>query len=176
MSTIRQRGTVTVLLLLHYICSVLVYRASTGSTQFPTVELVDPEVCFQGVKSHNLYNLLYRDNLLTTPLRISPVLILTHLDNREHRLGREERRLILSIQRHHNRPLACTHTLLRTKPLRWQHQDRSIPPRAMYLHRSLALTGPVPPVRVPCPVVATRLIQRPAHHPPPRLYPLLTTY
>jgi hypothetical protein len=29
---------------------------------------------------------------------------------------------------------------------------------------------------VPCPVVATQLIQRPAHHPPPRLYPPLTSY
>jgi hypothetical protein len=175
MSTIRQRGTAAVLLLLHYICSVSVYRASTGSTQFPTVELVDPEGCFQGVKSLNLYNPIYRDNLLATPLRTSPVRILTHLDNRDHRLGREERRLILSIRRHRNHPLACRHTL-HIKPLRRQHQDRSITPRATYLHRSLALTGPVPPVRVPCPVVATRLIQRPAHHPPPRLHPLLTNY
>jgi hypothetical protein len=172
MSTIRQRGTAAVLLLLHCICSVSVYRASTGSTQFPTVELVDPEGCSQGVKSHNLHSPLHRDNLLSTPLRISPVQILTHLDNRDHRLGREECRLILSIRRHRNHPLAYRHTL-HIKPLRWQHQDRSIP---TYLHRSLALTGPVPPVKVLCPVVATRLIQRPAHHPAARLCPLLTNY
>jgi hypothetical protein len=59
MSTIRQRGTAAVLLLLHCICSVSVYRASTGSTRFPTVELVDPEGCSQGVKSHNLYSPLH---------------------------------------------------------------------------------------------------------------------
>jgi hypothetical protein len=175
MSTIRQRGTAAVLLLLHCICSVSVYRASTGSTQFPMVGLVDPEGCFQGVKSHKMYSPLYRDNLLATPLRISPVQILTHPDNKDHRLGREERHLILSIRRNRNRPLACSHTL-HIKPLQWQHQDRSRPARATYLHRSLGLTGPVPPVRVLCPVVATRLIQRPAHHPPPRLHPLLTNY
>ena len=163
------------LLLLHYIYSVPIYRASTGKTQSPTVELVDPEGCFQGVKSHNLYNPLHRDNLLTTALRISPVRILTHLYNRDHRPGREERRLILSIRRHRNHPLICSHTL-HIKPLRWQPQDRNIPPRATYLRRSPALTEPVPPVRVLCPVVATRLIRRPVHHPPPRLYPPLTNY
>jgi hypothetical protein len=153
-------------LLLHCICSALVYRAFTGSTQFPTVELVDPEGCFQGVKNHNLHSPTHRDSLLAT-LRISLVQILTHLDNRDHR---GVCRLILSIQRHHNHPLVCRH-ILHIKPLRWQHQDRSIPPRARYLHRGLALTGPVPPVRVP-----TRLIRRHAHHPPPRLHPLLTNY
>ena len=101
------------------------------------VGLVDPEGCFQGVMSHNLYNPLQRDNLLETPLRISPVQILTHLDNRDRRPGREERRLILRIRRHRNHPLACRH-ILHIKPLRWQHQDHSIP---------LA--------RVLCPVVAT---------------------
>jgi hypothetical protein len=149
-------------------------RASTGSTQFQMVELVDPEGCFQGVKSHNLYSPPHRVNLLATP-RISPVQILTHLDNKDHRLGREERRLTLSIRRHRNHPLARSHTL-HIKPLRWQHQDRSIPARATYLHRSLGLTGAEPPVRVLCPVVATRIIQRPAHHPLPRLHPPLTNY
>jgi hypothetical protein len=172
MSTIRQRGTAAVLLVLHCICSVSVCRPFTGRTRFPTVELVDPEGFFQGVKSRNLYNPLHRDNLLATPLRISPVQILTHLDNRDHRPGREERRLILSIRHHRNHPLACSHTL-HIKPLRWQHQDHSIPP---YLHLSLALTEPVTPDRVLCPVVATRPIQRLAHHPPRRRYPLLTNY
>lgn len=175
MSAIRQRGTATVLLLLHCICSISVYRASTGNTQFPMVELVDPEGCFQGVKSHILCNPLHRDNPLTPPLRISPVQILTHLYNRDHRLGREERRLILRIRRHRNHPLVRSRTL-HIKPLRWQHQDRNIPPPATYLQRSLALTGALPPVKALCPVVATRLIQRPAHHPPPRLYPPLTSY
>ena len=174
MSTILQRGNVAVLLM-HCICSVSVYRTSTGRTQFPTAELVDLGGCFQGVKSRNLYSPLHRDNVLATPLRISPVQILTHLYNRDHRLGREERRLILSIRKHRNHPPACSHTL-HTKPLRWQHQDRSIPPRAMYLHLSIAPTEPVAPVRVLCPVVATRRIQRPAHHLPHRRYPLLTNY
>ena len=172
MSTIRQRGTAAVLLLLHCICSVSIYRASTGRTQFPMVELAGPEGCFQGVKSHNLYSPLHRDNLPATP-RISLVQILTHLDNKDHRLGREERRLTLSIRRHRNHPLARSHTL-HTNPLQWHHQDHSIPARATYLHPSL--TGAEPPVRVLCPAMATRLIQRPAHHPPPRLHPLLPNY
>jgi hypothetical protein len=176
MSTIRQRGTAAVLLLLHCIRSISVYRASTGKTQFPTAELVDPEGCSQGVKSHILYNPLHRDNLLTRRFRISLVQILNHLDNnRDHRLGREVRRHILSIRRHRNHPLVRSHTL-HIKLLQRQHQDRNIPPRATYLHRSLALTGHVPPIRVPCLVVATRLIQRPVHHPLPRLYPPLTSY
>jgi len=153
-----------------------VYRTpmstSTGSIQFPTAELVDPEGCSQGAMSHNQYNPDHRDNLLAAPLRISPVQILTHLYNRDHHLGREYH-LILSIRRHRNHPLPCRHTLLHIKPLRWQHQDR-VPVRATYLHRSLALTVPVPPVGVLCPVVATRLVQRPAQRPPP--HPLLTNY
>ena len=173
MPTIRQRGTAAVLLLLPCIYSISMHRLSTGKTQFPTVELVDPEGCSQGVKSHNLCNQLHRDNLLTMPLRISPVQILTHLGNRDHRLSREESRLVLSIRRHRNHPLVCSHTL-HIKPLQRQHQDRSIPPRATYLHRSLTLTGPVPPVL--CPVVATRLIQRHAHNLPRRPYPPLTNY
>src|SRR5713101_8310067 len=104
MSTIRQRGTAAVLPRLRCIYSVSVYRTSTGNTQFPTAELVDPEGCFQGVKSRNLCHPLHRDNLLLTPLRISPVQILTHLDNRDHPLGREESRLI-SIRRHRSHPL-----------------------------------------------------------------------
>lgn len=161
--------------LLYCIYSFSVYRASTGSTRFPMVELVDPEGCFQGVKSHNLCHPLHRDNILAAPLRISPVQILTHLDKTDHPLGREECHLIPSIRHHRNHPLACTHTLLHIRPLRWQHQVRSIALRATCLHRSLALTGPIPPVGV-CPVVATRLVRRPAHRPLPRLYLLLMNY
>ncbi len=126
-----------------------VCRVSTGSIQFPTVELVDPTGCFRGVKSHNLYSPLHRHNLLATPPRISPVQILIHPDSRDHRLSREGRRLT-----------------------RWQHQDSNIPPRATYL----TLTGPVPPVRALCPVMATRLILRPARHPLPHRHSLLRSY
>ena len=173
MSTIRQRGTAGVLLL-HCIRSISVYRAFTGNTQFPTDEPADPEGCSQGVKRLILYNPLHRDNLLTPCLRISPVQILTHLDNRDHRPGREERRLILRMRHHRHHPLVCSHTL-HTKPLRWLHQDRNIPRRATYLHRNLALIE-VPPVAVLCLVVATRIIQRLVRHPPPPLYPPLTSY
>ncbi len=156
-------------LLLRCTCSISVCRASIGSTQFPTVELVDPGGCFQGVKNYNLYSPLRRENRLAT--RISLVQILIHLDNKE-------RRLILSLRHRHNLSLvrSHTHTLPHIKRLRWQYQDLSMPPRATYPPFSLALTGPVPPVKVLCLAVATGPIQRPAHHPPHHLHPLLTNY
>jgi hypothetical protein len=178
MSAIRQRGTAAMpFLLLRCPCSISVYRASIESTQFPTVELVDPGGCFQGVKNYNLHSPLHRDNRLAT--RISLVQILTHLDNRDRRLSREERRLILSLR--HRRNLSLVRSRIHTLPhikrlLRWQHQDLSMPPRATYPPFSLALTGPVPLVKVLCLAVATQPIQRPAHHPPHHLHPLLTNY
>jgi hypothetical protein len=172
MSTVRQRGTAAVVLHMPYcIRSFSVYRASTGSTQFPMVELVDLVGCSQGVKSHNLYSPRHRERPLAMPLQISPDQISTHLDRRDRRLGCEERRLILRVRHSRNLPLARSHTLTHVQPLlRWQHQDPSIPPRATHLHRSLG------PTRLALPVTVTRLIQQPAHHPPLHLHLLLTNY
>jgi hypothetical protein len=176
MSTVRQRGTAVVVLhLLYCVCLSSVYRASTGSTQFPMVELVDLADYSQGVKNHNLYSPLHRESPLAMPFQISPDRILIHLDRRYRRLGCEEQHLILRV-RQSNIPLARSHTLTHVRPpLRWQHQDPSMLPRATYLHRSLAPTRLAPLVRARCPVMVTRLIQRPAHH-PPHLHPLLMNY
>lgn len=172
MSTIRQRGNAAVTLhLLYCVCSISIYRASTGSIQFPTVELGDPAGCSQDVRSHNLYTPPHRESLLAIPLLISLAQTLIQTDSKGRHLGRRERRLILRLRPRHSRnlSLARSHTITHVQLLlRWQHQDPSIPVRATIIHRSLDLTRFVP-------VTATRLIQRPAHR-PPHLYRLSMNY
>jgi hypothetical protein len=123
-SIVCQRGTTAIVShLLQRVCSISFYRISTGSTQFPMVELVDPAGYSQGVKSHNLYSPLHRESLLAIPLQISLVQILIHLDS-------EERLPILTSRHSLNILLARSHTLTHAQlPLRWQHQEPSIPPR-----------------------------------------------
>lgn len=165
--------------MLYPVCSLLVCRVSTGSTRFPTAELVGPAGCSQGVRKHNLHSLLPRHNLRLFPLQISLVQISIHLDNRDRRLGREGQHLILQLRRSRNLPLARIHTLLNGQLLRWRPLGPSTPPRATHRTNSLAPARLIPLVRARRLAMATRPIQHPVHLQLPRhrrLYPLSTSY
>ena len=149
-------------------------RASTGGTLFPTVELVDPVGCSQGVKGYHLYSPLHlhRDNLPGIHPLNSPVQISINTD-------REERHLILRFLHTHSLPLAPRHILPHVRPhLRWRHLDPSLLPGTILHTSGLIPTRLVPQVRVLRPVMATRLIQQPVHHLTLQLplYPLWTNY
>ena len=146
---------------IHSVCSLSICRASTGGTLFPTVELVDPVDCSQGVMGYHLYSPRHRGNLTVIYPPISPVQISIRLDKR----GRHRRHLILMLLHIHNLPLAPSNIPLHIQPrLRWRHLDPSPPPRVILHVNSLAPRRLVLKVRALRQVMATRLIQRPVHH------------
>jgi len=142
------------------VCSLSACRASTGGTLFPTVELVDPVGCSQGVMGYHLYSPLHSDNLPVMHPQTSPVQISIRLDDKGRHPDRERCHLTLRLLHIHNLPLAPSHTLPHVQPrLRWRHLDPSPLPRVI-LHTSS--------------VVPTRLTRQPGHHLTLqlRLYPL----
>ena len=159
--------------LIGLVCSLSICRTSTGGTLFPTVELVDPVGCSQGVMGHQLYSPVHRDKLPVMHPPISPAQISTRLDNRC-------RHLILRLLHIHSLPLTPSHTLPHVQPhLRWRHLEPSPLPRVILHTSSLAPTRLIPQVRVLLrPIMATQLIQQPVRHLTLhlRLHPLWTSY